>query len=160
MVLQQRLRFVTLWRTTMSLLNDVISAALRDHNVPQVGATGTAPLAEALRSLLAPRSTDAGAAGDNTHVEPDALQQLIARFEQGGFAEIIQSWIGTGRNRPIEPHQLGEALGTEKVDQLSDQTGLPHETLLQELSRLLPTVIDRLTPQGKLPELDLPPRAR
>jgi uncharacterized protein YidB (DUF937 family) len=135
----------------MSILNDVIGAALRDHNVPQIGSTGTSPLAEALRSLLAPRSTEAGATPDNTHVEPDALQQLIARFQQGGFAEIIQSWIGAGANQPINPQQVRQALGPDKVNELSIQTGLPHETLLAELSRLLPSVIDRLTPQGKLP---------
>jgi uncharacterized protein YidB (DUF937 family) len=124
----------------MSVLNDVISAALRDHNVPQVGAAGTSPLSEALRSLLAPRSTEAGTPADDTHLESDALQQLIARFQQGGFADIIQSWIGTGANRSIEPQQVGHALGSDKVDELSRETGLPHETLLAELSRLLPTL--------------------
>jgi uncharacterized protein YidB (DUF937 family) len=135
----------------MSVLNDVVSAALRDHNVSQMGSTGTSPLAAALRSLLAPRSVEAGRAPDDTHVEPDALQQLIARFQQGGLAEIIQSWIGTGQNEPIDPQQVRQALGQDKIEELSNQTGLPHETLLSELARLLPSVIDRLTPQGRLP---------
>ena len=135
----------------MSILNDVINAALRDKNVSQVGAAGTSPLAEALRSLLAPRSTQAGAPADAAHVEPDALHQLLAGFQQGGLADIVQSWIGMGQNRPIDPQQVRQALGQSKVDELSTQTGLPHETLLSELARLLPTVIDRLTPQGALP---------
>ena len=142
----------------MSLLNDVIGAALRDHNVPQIGSTGTSPLAEALRSLLAPRSTEAGTPADATHVEPAALQQLMARFQQGGLADMIQSWIGTGANQPIDPQQVRQALGPDKVDELSNQTGLPHETLLSELARLLPTVIDRLTPQGKLSGAEAPSR--
>jgi uncharacterized protein YidB (DUF937 family) len=135
----------------MSLLNDVIGAALREHNVPPMGASGTSPLVDALRSLLAPRSTAAGAPPDETHAEPDALRQLLDQFQQGGYADVIRSWIGTGPNQPIEPHQLGQALGSGKVDELAAQSGLPHETLLQQLARLLPTVIDGLSPQGKLP---------
>jgi uncharacterized protein YidB (DUF937 family) len=136
----------------MTLLNDVINAALRNYNVPQVGASGSSRLEDALRSLLAPKSTDAGAPADETHVEPDALQQLIARFEQSGYADIIRSWIGSGENQPIEPHQLKDALGPKKVEELSRETGLPNHALLDELGRLLPIVIDRLTPQGRLPE--------
>jgi uncharacterized protein YidB (DUF937 family) len=135
----------------MSLLNDAIGAALREHNVPQVGSAGTSPLVDALRSLLAPRSSAAGMALDDTHAEPDALRQLLERFQQGGYADVIRSWIGTGPNQPIEPAQVRQALGPDKVNDLSNQTGLPHETLLQELARLLPSVIDRLSPQGRLP---------
>jgi uncharacterized protein YidB (DUF937 family) len=140
----------------MSLLNDAIGAALRDHNISQVGSAGTSPLAEALRSLLAPRSTEAGALPDATQVEPDALQQLVARFQHGGFAEIIQSWIGTGANQPIDPQQVRQVLGPDKIIELSRQTGLPHETLLSELARLLPTIVDRLTPQGRLAGVNIP----
>jgi YidB-like protein len=31
---------------------------------------------------------------------------------EGGFEEIIKSWIGTGPNKPISPNQLQQALGT------------------------------------------------
>jgi uncharacterized protein YidB (DUF937 family) len=34
---------------------------------------------------------------------------------------------------------------------LSRNSGLPREALIQELARLLPVIIDRLTPHGKLP---------
>jgi uncharacterized protein YidB (DUF937 family) len=86
-----------------------------------------------------------------THAEPDALRQLLEHFQQGSYADVIRSWIGTGPNQPIEPAQVRQALGPDKVNDLSNQTGLPHEALLQELARLLPTVIDRLSPQGRLP---------
>jgi uncharacterized protein YidB (DUF937 family) len=136
----------------MSFLNDMIQSALRDHNVPQLGSTGTSPLADTLRSLLSPKTVEAGAAPDDTHLEPAALQQLLARFEQGGFADLVRSWVGNGRNAPIEPQQVGQALGPQTVNDLSRNTGLPRDNLLGELARLLPSVIDRLTPQGKLPD--------
>jgi uncharacterized protein YidB (DUF937 family) len=136
----------------MSILNDVINTALRDHDISQVGGAGSSRLVDALRSLLAPKSSEAGTPPDQAHVEPDALQQLISHFEQSGYADIIRSWIGNGQNQPIEPHQLKEALGSQKVEELSRETGLPHNALLDALVRLLPTVIDRLTPQGRLTE--------
>src|SRR5436189_3298917 len=105
----------------MRLLNDAIGAALREHNVPQVGSAGTSPLVDALRSLLAPRSSAAGMALDDTHAEPDALRQLLERFQQGGYADVIRSWIGTGPNQPIEPAQVRQALGPDKVNDLSNQ---------------------------------------
>jgi len=134
----------------MSLLNEAINAALREHDGPQVGMAGSTSVANALRSLLAPKAAQAGLAPDDTHVEPDALQELLSRLEHAGYGEIIGSWIGDGGNEPIEPQQIAVALGPHASD-LSRNSGLPREVLLQELARLLPAVIDRITPHGKLP---------
>jgi|SRR5215831_3599659 len=133
----------------MSLLNEAIDAALRAHNVAQVAMTGALPFADALRSLLAPKAAQAGLAPDDIHVEPDALQELISRLEHAGYGDIIRSWIGEGRNEPIPPQGIGAALGPHAAE-LSRNSGLPREALIQEEARLLPMIIDRLTPHGKL----------
>ena len=140
----------------MSLLNEAINAALREHEVPHVGMAGSTSVANALRSLLAPKAAQAGLAPDDTHVEPDALQELFSRLEHAGYGEIISSWIGDGGNEPIEPQQIAVALGPHASD-LSRNSGLPREVLLQELARLLPAVIDRITPHGKLPQAVVAP---
>jgi len=58
-----------------------------------------------------------------------------------------------------EPYQLEQALGAQKVGELSRQTGVPQHALLDELAGLLPKVIDRLTPQERLPDSAIaPPR--
>jgi uncharacterized protein YidB (DUF937 family) len=138
----------------MSLLNEAINAALREHDVPRIGECGMASassLADALRSLLAPKAAQAGLVPDDTHLEPDALQELISRLEHAGYREVIASWIGEGGNQPIEPQQIAAALGPRATD-LSRDSRLPREVLLQQLARLLPAVIDRITPDGKLPQ--------
>jgi uncharacterized protein YidB (DUF937 family) len=66
----------------------------------------------------------------------------------------MKSWIGTGANKPISPNQLHQALGPATVDGLSRETGMQRDDLLSQLSRLLPEVIDKLTPEGKLPPED------
>ena len=80
------------------------------------------------------------------------LGELLQRFQQSGFGDTVNSWIGTGTNRPIAPDQLNQALSPETVDELSQQTGVPRHEVLSELSQALPTMVDRLTPEGRIPD--------
>ncbi len=82
------------------------------------------------------------------------LGGLLDSFNRSGHGDIANSWVGTGDNRPIAPNQLADALGPDTVDQLSQQTGLPQQDLLSELSHVLPGVVDQLTPHGRLPQED------
>jgi uncharacterized protein YidB (DUF937 family) len=76
---------------------------------------------------------------------------LLQSFQQGGHGEVMNSWIGPGQNQPIAPDQLHQALGPDAVNNLSRLTGLPADQLVSELSRVLPGVVDKLTPQGRIP---------
>lgn len=81
----------------------------------------------------------------------NGLEGLVERFRRGGLEEVMKSWIDTGPNKAISPNQLHQALGPETVDGLSRETGMPRDDLLDQLSRLLPEVIDKLTPNGQVP---------
>jgi uncharacterized protein YidB (DUF937 family) len=94
--------------------------------------------------------TDSTLAQAKTAV-PQGLQSLVQRFEQGGFGDVAKTWVGTGQNRPIGPDQLHQALGADTVDELSRQTGIPHQDLLSQLAQALPMLVDRLTPDGRIP---------
>ena len=143
----------------MGLLQNVIRTAV----VSALGAKlarGRSPIVGALIALLLSRAL----ANKTDEKKPDVpgtedgLGGLVERFRQGGLEEVVKSWIGTGPNKPISTSQLHQALGPETVDGLSRETGLPRDDLLAQLSRLLPEVIDKLTPNGKLPrEEDLLP---
>ncbi|MEW6224577.1 MAG: YidB family protein [Chloroflexota bacterium] len=78
------------------------------------------------------------------------LQGLIAQLGQGGLGDVVGSWVGTGRNRPVDPQQLASALGPEKLQQLAGQSGLSIDKLLPILAAALPTIIDAVTPDGKV----------
>jgi uncharacterized protein YidB (DUF937 family) len=80
------------------------------------------------------------------------LSSMLQRFQQNGHSDVINSWIGPGQNQPIAPDQLHQALGPDAVNNLSRLTGLPQNQLLSELARLLPSVVDKLTPQGRMPD--------
>jgi uncharacterized protein YidB (DUF937 family) len=79
------------------------------------------------------------------------LGKLIKELQDSGHGRTAQSWVGTGQNEEIAPHHLADALGSDTLDALSQQTGLEREDLLAGLSQHLPDLIDQLTPHGRLP---------
>lgn len=76
---------------------------------------------------------------------------LVGTLRSGGLGGIVGSWISTGSNQPVDPQQLGAALGPETTAQLAQSTGLSIESLLPMLASFLPMIIDHLTPGGNLP---------
>jgi uncharacterized protein YidB (DUF937 family) len=80
------------------------------------------------------------------------LQQLISSFQQKGLGDVVGSWISTGANKPVSPEQIGQALEPDQLGRLSQQTGLDVGSLTQQLSGLLPNLVDKLTPDGNVPE--------
>jgi uncharacterized protein YidB (DUF937 family) len=90
-----------------------------------------------------------GAAAGN--VLSGGLGNLIKEFQQSGHGRTAQSWVGTGPNQEIAPNDLANALGNDTLDALSQKTGLGREDLLIGLRQHLPDLIDKLTPNGRLP---------
>lgn len=80
------------------------------------------------------------------------LGDLLAAFERNGMGEQVQSWIGTGSNLPLAPEQLQQALGGDVLDGLARQAGVSPAEAGSGLAELLPQLIDRLTPEGQLPQ--------
>ena len=79
------------------------------------------------------------------------LGELADRFKQSGQGETAESWINAGSNKPCTAAQLEQAIGPEVLDNLSKQTGLSRGELVTRLCRELPDVVDKYTPQGRLP---------
>lgn len=82
------------------------------------------------------------------------LRDLVERFRQNGEGNAVDSWVNTGANQPLAPNQLEKALGPDVLNTLTQQTGLSREELLSRLTRDLPEAVDKLTPQGRLPNED------
>src|SRR5208337_3121789 len=79
------------------------------------------------------------------------LSDLIGKLTAGGAREHVNSWVGPGENQPIQPGQLGGALGQNTLNELSQRTGMSQQELLQQLSLVLPQLINNLTPKGRMP---------
>jgi uncharacterized protein YidB (DUF937 family) len=79
------------------------------------------------------------------------LGNLIKELEERGHGSAAQSWVGTGPNHEIAPHDLANALGSDTLDELSQQTGMGRDELASGLSQFLPELVDQLTPHGRIP---------
>jgi uncharacterized protein YidB (DUF937 family) len=90
-----------------------------------------------------------GAAAGN--VLSSGLNDLLKQFQQSGQSDIAKSWVDTGPNKAISANDLAQVLGPDKINALMAHTGMSREELLDSLSRNLPSVVDQLTPQGRLP---------
>ncbi len=84
--------------------------------------------------------------------EGGGLSGLVQSFQQKGLGDIISSWIGTGQNSSISPEQIEEGVGTETIQNLAAKAGMSTEDVTAKLSELLPTMIDKITPDGFVPE--------
>jgi uncharacterized protein YidB (DUF937 family) len=93
-----------------------------------------------------------GGQGGGQAAGGNPLQGLLAQFQQAGLGETMQSWIGTGQNQPISPDALSQVFGQQRVDAMAQQAGMDSQGLLGQLAELLPGVVDRMTPQGQIPE--------
>src|SRR6516225_3933888 len=138
----------------MAGLDDVIRAAFPDGNVAN-------SLTNALGALLGSNVLTGGGAGQtaSTGSQPTTdggglrggLGGLLNKLEQGGLGDQTKSWVGSGQNQPVSPSQLGQALGPNIIKKLSQMTGVSEDELTKQLSQGIPVIINRLTPNGRLP---------
>lgn len=80
------------------------------------------------------------------------LSGLMDAFRQGGLGEVFNSWVSSGPNQPVSGQQLQGILGNERIQPVASQLGVSNEEASGQLAQYLPQVIDRLTPDGQLPE--------
>ena len=80
------------------------------------------------------------------------LKAIIESLQAKGLGDVVQSWVAQGKNQPVTPDQIEHGLGIEKLQELAAKSGLSVDVLKSQLAKLLPKVIDQLTPHGKLPD--------
>src|SRR5215469_5533506 len=141
----------------MSGFDDMIRSAAPGGNIGK-------PLMLALVALLASgvlfRGSGAGQTAD-VPAQPTSdegaggvvsgLGGLLKKLEQGGLGNAANSWVGSGQNQPVSPGQLGSALGPSIIKMLAQKSGLPEEELTKQLSQILPGLVDKMTPNGRVP---------
>ena len=58
---------------------------------------------------------------------------------------------GNGTEPTITPAQVHQALGPDLLQQLSAKSGLSVQELAEKLSQVLPQAVDKMTPNGTIP---------
>jgi uncharacterized protein YidB (DUF937 family) len=111
---------------------------LGNRNVPLLDSRTR--LLEAALSLIASNGQTGG------------LHGLVVRFQEAGLGNMIHSWVGTGQNVPITAEQVRQVLCEGQLQQIAEETGLSVNEAADRLSRMLPDLVDKLTPAGHLPQ--------
>jgi uncharacterized protein YidB (DUF937 family) len=77
---------------------------------------------------------------------------LQKMFEEKGLGGVIGSWVGSGQNLPISQDQLQSVLHSGALQQVAEKAGIDPSQLTSMMTTLLPHVVDKLTPNGQVPE--------
>lgn len=77
---------------------------------------------------------------------------LQKMFQQGGLSEIFSSWVSTGQNLPISADALQNVLHSGALQQAAQKAGIDPTQLTGMMSTLLPNLVDKLTPNGQIPD--------
>lgn len=143
----------------MGLLDSVLGAVLNGGQSAQqqapsaaggmggiIGALASNPqLMHVLMSLLS------GQGGAGAQAGGGGLGGLAAQFQQAGLGDVLSSWIGTGQNHAVSGDQLTQVFGQDQLSQLGAKLGMDGSGLAGELSKILPGLVDQMTPQGQVP---------
>jgi uncharacterized protein YidB (DUF937 family) len=80
------------------------------------------------------------------------LSNLVSNADSQGLGHIVGSWIGTGSNQPVSADQVQKLVGQDRISRFANQAGISSGVAGAALTRILPVLVDRLTPHGKLPQ--------
>ena len=134
----------------MGLLDSILGSVL-GGGAAQGQGSGQAALINAVIQMVANKGAGGGGAGGG-------LGALVGALTQGGLGNVASSWVGTGQNLPVSAEQLQSALGSGSggglLAQLAQQAGLSHGDTASGLSQILPGLVDKLTPDGQIPQQD------
>jgi uncharacterized protein YidB (DUF937 family) len=172
------------WEVHMGILDDLLGGlagqAMGGHAQPRstqagVGGAGMSHVLMALMPVVlgllanrgSQRSFAAGAGGGIGDVlgqvlgggtrsmgAGSGLGGLLEQLQRSGFGEQADSWVGRGANKPISPDAMSQIFGQDGLEQISRQAGISQDEASRGLSQLLPEVVDRVTPDGEVPDAD------
>ena len=76
----------------------------------------------------------------------------LEKLKNSSIGEQVQSWIGKGENKPVNADQVTQAIGQDKMEKIAQQTGTIPEQAAQTMAEKLPGMVDKMTPDGHLPD--------
>lgn len=121
----------------MGLLDGLLGSVLGGMAGPQNQAQGGGQLLQMVLTMLQ---------------QNGGIEGLLAKMQQAGYGGQAQSWIGTRQNQPVPPDALSQIFGQGQLADIARQLGMSREDAAGGLARTLPDVVDRMTPEGRIPE--------
>ncbi len=133
----------------MGLLDSLNAATGAAAGPAMPSADARASLTQAVLGMLA-HGNEPGALGGAGGF--GGLAGLLERFHGAGLGAQASSWVGTGANLPISTDQIKAALAGGPLHTLAEHVGIDPDQAATYLSQYLPQIVDRLTPNGQVPQ--------
>ncbi|MCB5185916.1 YidB family protein [Methylobacillus gramineus] len=76
---------------------------------------------------------------------------VLNKLRESGLGDEVSSWLGQGANLPISLQQILQVFGQEAIKSMAHKFDLPADEFGSKLAEYLPKVIDKLSPDGKVP---------
>jgi uncharacterized protein YidB (DUF937 family) len=108
---------------------------------------GGGGLTDILGSLLG-----GGQAGGGLGGLLGGLTGMLGGMRSRGLGSQVDSWVSPHDNQPVSAQDLEQHFDPNDLDEAAQQAGTDRAGLLEELRHVLPQFVDRMTPQGSLPQ--------
>lgn len=82
------------------------------------------------------------------------LTGVLDKLKASGLDDKVMSWIGKGENKPATAEEVKNALGPEEIGAVAKEMGVSENEAADKIAKLLPGLIDKLTPDGLVPDPD------
>ena len=79
------------------------------------------------------------------------LNAVLGKLQQAGLGDQVNSWLGQGGNESVDADELAEAIGEDRIETLSAESGMSPDEVKSGLSQILPGLVDKMSPSGSLP---------
>jgi uncharacterized protein YidB (DUF937 family) len=81
-----------------------------------------------------------------------ALGGLLGRFGSMGLQDKVDSWLGPGDNAALSADEARQAVGEDRVTEIARSAGVSEDRAAGGLAAMLPELVNRLSPDGRLPD--------
>ncbi|HEY1316791.1 MAG TPA: YidB family protein [Gaiella sp.] len=87
-------------------------------------------------------------------VKSGGLSKMVSGAQASGLSAQADSWVGSGANAPVSGQEVRGVVGDDTVSELARNAGISEDQAADVLARVVPQVVNGLTPDGQLPADD------
>ncbi len=91
-------------------------------------------------------------AGDKAKGGIAGLGALVERLKDSELADNVTTWVSNSANHLPSAEQVQRALGADAIGRAAKNLGVSGREAADRVAKALPSVIDNISPTGKLPE--------
>ena len=136
----------------MGLLDSVLGAVMNSGQQPKDGQANTSGIGGLMGMLASnPQLVQAVLSLLSNNGQQGGLGGLVSKFQQAGLGGAISSWIGNGPNEPVSGAEISSALGENALLDIASKLGVAPAEAAEQVSKVLPDILNHLTPDGAAP---------